>query len=411
MSSIQDKIESFRIAFYAIKSNKSRAILTTLGIIIGIVAVTTTMTASNGLKNNLMESAAALGSDVFYISKMPWIFTGNFFQFRNRPDLTFEQGEKLKKQLSNAKAVIPSTSERLNIKYRSKTMEGVPIIGTTEQQIEVIDAFPEYGRFIIPQDVQYKNYVCIIGQEIKEEMFKHVDPLNKDINIGRYKYRVIGIMEKRGSAGFFGGPNFDRQIFIPITTFMKAYGSHNRRFEIAVKAPSHEGMTNFRYKLVGEMRKIRKLKPIEEDDFSINSMDTIMKAFNNIIGVIIMIGMVITSISLFVGAIGVMNIMFVSVTERTREIGIRKAVGATRRAILSQFLFESSSICLIGGMIGIILSFGIAKLLDSLLMPASVSIPIAAISIFVSIFVGVLSGLIPALKAARLNPIDALHYE
>ncbi len=411
MKSIQDKIESFKIAIAAIKSNKSRAILTTLGIIIGIVAVTTTMTAANGLGNNFKESIAAVGSDVFYISKMPWIITGNFFEYRNRPNLTFKQSEKLAGKLTTAKAVNPSTSERLNTKYRSKIMESVPVIGTTEEQINVNNALPAYGRFIIPQDIQYKKYVCVIGQEIKEEMFPHVDPLNKDVKIGRYDYRIVGVMEKRGSAGFFGGPNFDRQIFIPITTFMKAYGGHNRGFSIAVKAPGQEQMTNFRYEIIGEMRKIRKLKPTEENDFSINTMDTLMNAYNNVMGVIIMIGLVITSISLFVGGIGVMNIMFVSVTERTREIGIRKAIGATKRAILTQFLLESSSICMIGGAIGLLLSFGVAKLIDTYLMPASVSLPIVVIGLIVAVLVGVFSGFIPALRAARLNPIDALRYE
>jgi len=411
MKFIYDKIESFRIALYAIKSHKSRAILTTLGIIIGIAAVTTTMTASNGLGNNFKESAAALGTDVFYVSRMPWIIMGSFNEYRNREKLSFEQGEKLIKQLPRAKAVIPSTNERLNIKYLSKSMEAVPVIGTTEQQIKVIDAFPEWGRFIIPQDVQFKKYVCVIGAEIKDEIFENMDPLNKDLKIGRYKYRIIGIMEKRGSAGFFGGPNFDRQIFIPVTTLMKAYGSHNRGFQIAVKAPSQDEMENFRYKIIGEMRKIRKLKPGEKDNFSINSMSTLMKAYNTVMGVIILIGIVITSISLFVGAIGVMNIMFVAVTERTREIGIRKAIGATRKAILTQFLFESSAICLIGGTIGLAISFGIAQLINKLLMPASISLPIAVIGLFVSTLVGVASGFFPALRAARLNPIDALHYE
>ena len=231
------------------------------------------------------------------------------------------------------------------------------------------------------------------------------------MKIGRYNFRVVGIMEKQGSSGFFGGPNFDRQIFVPISTFMKAFGSRNRQFDIAVKAPSQESMQDFRYEIIGEMRKIRKLKPTEEDNFSINSMDTLMKAYNNVMGVVILIGLVVTSISLFVGGIGVMNIMFVSVTERTREIGIRKALGATRRVILSQFLFEASVICLTGGLLGLIVSFGVTSLINKFVLPAAVSMPIAIIALLISILVGVLSGIIPAFRASRLNPIDALMYE
>jgi len=159
------------------------------------------------------------------------------------------------------------------------------------------------------------------------------------------------------------------------------------------------------------MRKIRKLKPTESDNFSINTMDTLMNAYNNVMGVVIIIGLVITSISLFVGGIGVMNIMFVSVTERTREIGIRKAVGAKRRTILTQFLLESAAICLVGGFIGIILSFAIASLINKFLLPASVSMPIVIVALMIATIVGVLSGIIPAFRASRLDPIEALRYE
>ncbi len=411
MFSIHEKIESFKIAILAIKANKTRGILTALGIIIGILAVVTTMTVANGLGNNFKESISAIGSDVLYLSRMPWIITGNFFEYRNRPNLTFKHSEKLERRLISTRAVNPTTSTNRNIKYRSKVLEGIPVIGTTDKQIMVSSSLPDNGRFLTSLDVQYKKFVCVIGSEIKDHLFKDMDPLNKKMKIGRYNFRVIGVMEKQGSAGFFGGPNFDRRIFIPISTFTKAYGSSNRQFSIAVKAPSQEAMEDFRYELVGEMRKIRKLKPTEQDNFSINTMDTLMNAYNNVMGVVVIIGMVITSISLFVGGIGVMNIMFVSVTERTREIGIRKAVGAKRRTILTQFLFESSAICLVGGFIGVVLSFGVAALINKLVLPASVSIPIVIVALMISCLVGVLSGIIPAFRASRLNPIEALRYE
>ncbi len=404
-------MDTFRIALTAIRANRTRGILTTLGIIIGIVAVVTTMTAANGLANNFKESISAIGSDVFYVSRTPWIVTGNFFEYRNRSNLTLKDSEKLERRLAHAVAVNPTTNTRRNLKYRSQVVESVPVIGTTDQHINVTDGLPDYGRYLLPTDVQYRKRVCVIGAEIREKLFKHIDPLNKEIKIGWYRFQIVGVMEKQGSAGFFGGPNFDNQVFIPISTFQKYFGSRNRSYTIAVKAPSQEGMSDFEYDIIGEMRKIRKLKPTEKEDFAINTMDTLMDVYNNVMGVVVLIGMIITGISLFVGGIGVMNIMFVSVTERTREIGIRKAIGARRKIILSQFLFESSTICLIGGVIGVILSFGIASLMNTFVLPASISLPIVVIALVISILTGVIAGFIPAYRASRLNPIDALRYE
>jgi putative ABC transport system permease protein len=408
---LNEIMESFRIAFEAIRANKSRGILTALGIVIGILAVVTTMTTANGLGNNFKESISILGSDVLYVSRMPWIITGNYFDYRNRENLTLKQSEKLVKGLDFAATVNPTVNTRQNIKFRSEIQEGTPIIGTTDKHILVSDGLPEFGRFLTPFDIQFKKKVCVIGSDIKEKLFGDRNPLNEKLAIGRQKFLIVGVMEKQGSASFFGGPNFDRQVFIPISSFMKAFGSTNRSINIAVKSPSPDVLDDFRFELVGEMRKIRKLKPSEMDDFSINTMDTLAIAYNNVMGVVVLIGLIITGISLFVGGIGVMNIMFVSVTERTREIGIRKAIGAKRKTILFQFLLESSTICLIGGVIGLILSVGIAQIIDRFILPATISLPIVLLAISVSILVGVFSGMIPALRASKLNPIDALRYE
>jgi putative ABC transport system permease protein len=411
MSRIHSAVESFRIAIAALRANTARGVLTTLGIIIGIVAVVTTMTAANGLANNFRESVSVLGTDVLYVSRMPWIFQGRFFQFRNRRNLELKDSDKLARQLGSQAVVNPTDGTRRPVKYLSEVIENANIVGTTEKHMMVSSAVPELGRFLTGYDVTFKRRVCVIGTTMKEQLFGDVDPINKKIKIGRSDFRVVGVMEKQGSAGFFGGPDFDSQVFIPVTTFVKEFGARYRSFDFAVKAPPGADVEDFEYEVVGEMRKIRKLRPDEEDDFAINKMDSLLDAFNNVMGVVLMIGMAVTGISLFVGGVGVMNIMFVSVTERTREIGIRKAIGAKRRAILLQFLFESSMICLIGGAIGVALSFGVAAAINKFLLPASVSLPIVVIALTVSIAVGVISGYIPAWRASRLNPIDALHYE
>ncbi len=404
-------VEALKIALEALTANKARATLTTLGIIIGIVGVVTTMTAANGLANSFKESVAVLGSDVLYVSRTPWVQTSGFFEFRNRPQLTVQDAEKLERRLARALAVNPTLDTTKSVKFRSEILDNIGIVGTTEKHVMVSAAVPEHGRFLTAFDVQHKKPVCVIGTTVRERLFGAADPLNKKIKIGRYRYRVVGIMEKQGGAGFFGGPDFDSQIFLPVTSFIKSFGNRNRYLNIAVKAPGHAELEDFEFEVIGEMRKIRKLKPAAEDDFAINKMDSLVGMFNNVMGVVVLIGTLITGISLFVGGIGVMNIMFVSVTERTKEIGIRKAIGATRKAILTQFLFESSTICLLGGSLGLLVAFGVTAVIDKLLMPASISPAIVVIALVVSVAAGVLAGIVPAFKASRLPPVEALRYE
>jgi len=404
--------ESFRIALGAIRANKGRGALTTLGIIIGIVAVVLTMTAVNGLQNAARQGFSAVGTDVFYVSRMPWIVMGDFFLFRNRPNIELKEAGELEYRLHGRGIVNPTMDTRREVKYRSEVMDGVRIVGTTEKQTLVSSAQPQLGRFMMEFDVTYKRNVCIIGTDVRDGLFGAANPINKKMKIGRTDCRVIGVMEEQGGS-FLGGPNFDRQVFIPITSYVKAFGGQHGREDvsIAVKAPTQEAMEELEFEVIGQMRKIRKLRPTESDNFSINKLETLMGAFNNVMGVVLLVGLLVTSISLFVGGVGVMNIMFVSVTERTREIGIRKAIGAKRRSILFQFLFEACAICLMGGVIGIVLASLLTAVINATLMPASVSLPILITAVLVSVFVGTLAGFVPAWRGARLNPIEALRYE
>lgn len=404
--------ESLNIARSAIMANKGRGTLTALGIVIGVVAVITTMTAANGLKNTFQQSFSSIGSDVLYVSRTPWVNMGSFMEFRNRKNISLENADQLAEALRGRGVVNPAISRDVDVKYGSETLENVTVLGTTDKQIVVSNMTPESGRFIMPFEVDYKKKVVVIGHAVAEALYGSISPLDKDIKLGRYNYRVIGVMEEQGGSSF-GGPNFDRRVFVPITTFIKTFGDRGGQgnFDVAIKAPSQEALEDFEYEVIGEMRKVRKLGPTEDNDFAINKLDTLMGAYNNTMGVVLLIGLLVTGISLFVGGVGVMNIMFVSVTERTREIGIRKAIGARRRSILLQFLFESSVICLIGGVIGIVLAALLTFLIDAVLMPASLSPGILITAVVISILVGVLSGIVPAWRGARLDPIEALRYE
>jgi putative ABC transport system permease protein len=412
MKDALDMRGSIQIALGALKANKLRGALTTLGIVIGIVAVVLTMTAANGLQNKFRESFSSVGTDVLYVTRIPWVVMNDFFKYRNRPGIELRDADALEARFRGLATVNPTLSTQRDLKYRDQTMQGVTVIGTTEKQSVMSSAQPDNGRFLLPFDVTYRAHVCVIGSDVKDGLFASASPINKKMKIGREMFRVIGVMEKQGGA-FMGGPNFDRQVFVPITTFEKLLGG-NRAHEdvtIAVKAPRQEALVDLEYAVAGEMRKIRKLRPAVDDNFSINKLDTLVGTFNSTMGTLLLVGLLVTGISLFVGAIGVMNIMFVTVTERTREIGIRKAIGATRRSILVQFLCESSAIGLLGGTIGILLAAALTAVINATLMPASISWPIVTVAVLVSAGVGIVAGLAPAYRGASLDPIEALRYE
>jgi putative ABC transport system permease protein len=412
MRFLSDSREAFAIACGAIVANKGRGFLTTLGIIIGIVAVTTTMTAFNGMKMAFMQGAGAVGADVIYVSRMPWVMMNNFFDFRNRPGITIDEALILQDALRGRALVSPSKASPRPIKFGSGIMEDVTTIGTSDLAPLVNGRMPQSGRFMTSFDVRFRKRVVVIGSGIAESLFGNRDPIDQTINIGQHKFRVIGVMEEQGG-NLFGGPDFDRQVFVPYTTYEKVFGGARwENVDIAVKAPDIHAFEALEFEVIGEMRKIRHLRPLEDDNFSINKLESLMASFNNVVGQVLLIGLLVTGISLFVGGIGVTNIMFVSVTERTREIGIRKAIGARRRSILMQFLFESAVICLVGGVVGISIAAGLTYLFNATgIVPASLSPGIMFASVAISIAVGVFAGLVPAFQGARLDPIEALRYE
>ncbi len=400
--------EGLKLSFMALMANKARAVLTMLGIIIGIISVTLMGAAIEGLTRAFNNSIASIGADVLYVQKWPWMDTsGEWWKFRNRKDLEIDYAEKIKRDATLLAAVAPVVGRLGTLKYQNITANNVQVEGTTSDFMYVSKMEFTDGRFFTYEESRGNRPVAVIGSDVADQLFPNREPVGQKLKVNGLSFRVIGVRSKEGS--FMGMFSLDNVVIIPMGQFQDIYGKHfHPSIEARVADPSD--MDNAREELRGIMRKIRGLSPLQSDDFSINQQDLLTRAFDRIAGIIGGVGLFVTALSLFVGGIGIMNIMFVSVTERTKEIGIRKALGAKRRTILVQFLIESSLICLGGGLLGLAFSYPLSMLVDKFL-PTSMPFSIAITGILISLLVGLVSGLIPAMRASKLDPVEALRYE
>ncbi|MBA4406039.1 peptide ABC transporter permease [bacterium] len=402
--------EILKIALSAIRANKLRSVLTTLGIIIGIVAVTTMSTAIVGLRQAFISSISSWGSDVLYVDKYPWFAGGDWSQFRNRKNITIEQYEKLRSTLKNYEAMAPSKSSfGATIKRKERSVTSSVIYGTTEEYQKTGNVNPDEGRFLSDLDVRSGRRVCVIGKDIANELFPIESPINQEVRINNVPMQVVGVLEKQGSA-MLGLFSLDGQIIMPLKTFETVFGNMRSRLNISVKVGDVANIDDVKEEIISAMRVIRKVPVGKPDDFAINQQEALKQMYDSFVGVIASAGIAITALSLFVGAIGIMNIMFVSVTERTREIGVRKAIGAKTWSILLQFLTESAILCLMGGIIGLMISFPLSLIINQFL-PTAMPLDVVFLALFISALVGIISGFLPAWKASRLNPVDSLRYE
>ena len=400
-------LEGLVIALRAIRENVMRSVLTTQGIVIGITAVALMATAIEGVTRAFDKSAAAFGSKVLYVQKFAWVGGDDWWKFRNRKDLKVEYADLISRQATMLAAVAPDVSTSKDAHFGSRSMLGAFITGTTWAYQEASGTTIQDGRFFSQEESDGGRPVCCIGANVAETLFPSVDPVGQTIKVGGYPYKVLAVFEKQG--GLFGQFTSDNRICIPINSFQSQFGTH-RDVTLNIAVEKNADIEDAKQELRGIMRKIRHLNTSQEDDFSINQSDLLTSAFGAITGVIAGVGFFITGLSLFVGGIGIMNIMFVSVTERTREIGIRKAIGAPRRSILFQFLVEAALICLIGGIIGLIVSY-ILSLIINQIIPTAMPVSIVFVALFLSLLVGVISGFIPAYRASKMDPVDALRYE
>jgi putative ABC transport system permease protein len=398
--------EGLSISWAAIRANKLRSVLTTLGIVIGVVTVTLMGTAITGLDRAFLRNISTIGADVFYVERFDWFAGGHeeWMKMRKRPKITLGQATALRQQLTMARAVAPAADNDGPVRYQKRSSNSVHIIGTTDEYLYTSSVGIGQGRFLSPAEASGGRPVCVIGCEVATNLFQRASPLGKRVMIGQTTFEVIGVLEKQGT--FLGLFSLDNQVIIPLPQFTESFW-RDPDYQIQVKVKSLEQLDEAREEVRAAMRRVRRLSPNQPDDFAINQQDQFVKMFHKLGGTIAAVGIFITGLSLFVGGIGIMNIMFVSVAERTREIGIRKAIGAKRRTILLQFLIEAASICLLGGLIGLSIAWPITLVVQRF-FPAIMSAAIVTIALLVSLITGVLSGFFPAWRAARMNPVDAL---
>ena len=402
--------ESLWIALRAIRVNKLRAVLTTLGIIIGITAVTSMVTVINGIDREFENALSDLGADVLYVERWPWAGGPGFewWEYINRPRITADLVEVIESRSRYAAAVTAVVSTQRTATYGRRNVAGVQIEGSTPEYPRVRTVKLASGRFFNEFDERMARPVVVIGARVAMELFPVEVPLGKSIRLGGRRVQVIGVLEPSGSGQDAGSE--DARIRMPYSTFSNFFGTNWRDASVQVRVLSSDLVPAAEDELTGILRAARGLDATEENDFEINQLKTLREQLAPVKLAIYGIGIFLTALSLIVGGIGVMNIMFVSVTERTKEIGIRKAMGARRRTILIQFLIEAVIICLIGGAIAIVLAIWISKMIQTF-MPSYLPPGTIVMAFSICVLIGIVFGLAPAWRAARSEPIEALHHE
>ena len=398
-------LENFTIAISSVFANKTRSVLTAMGIVIGVLSVTMMGTLISGLDKTFESSMSMLGRDILYISRYEWFGDMEWWEVKNRPKIKPDYVEKIRERSKYALAVAPVMQRSASLSHKDKETR-TEIFGTNEDYMETIAANIAEGRFFTKNEDRSGARVTIIGQGIKEAFFGNQDPIGNYIKIDNIKFRIIGVLEKQGK--FLGFFSVDKQAILPLGAYSRIF-SKRGWMRLSVKVPEDK-IDQGKDEISAVMRHIRGLKPSMKNDFAINQTKAFEKQYMSLKLAIGGTGTFITLLSLIVGGIGVMNIMFVSVKERTREIGVRKAIGATKTMIMGQFLMEAVTICLFAGLVGLFFAYLISSLLNKV-FPSELDYFLASFAILMSVFVGVISGFIPSYRAANLDPIDSLRYE
>jgi putative ABC transport system permease protein len=403
-----DLLEGGKIAFFSLRAHRLRTLLTTLGIGIGVCTLLAIVGIIQGLNVSFARQLAQLGSNSMYISKFPWVMRGDWWEYRNRHELSLHLVDSLREQVPELSAVAPMTQQNVDAFAHGEQLSSVALVGTTAEYPQVSGYELAEGRFLSQGDNENSTNVAVLGADVAKGLFPTGSAVGNGVRLNGRPFRVVGVLQRRGK---ILGENQDLTAMVPLRTYLDTFGK-KRGITIGAAVADGEDVLRTVDKVQMALRRARGVPPEKKDDFSINRPEMLANTYAQLTGALYGVATGIGLITLLVGGIGIMNVMLVSVRERTREIGVRRALGARRRTIVTQFLLEAASVSALGGALGTAVGLGLAKLV-SLVTPLAAAVqPLTVVGgIGFAAAVGLLFGIWPAARAAQLDPVEALRAE